>query len=184
MQVRLSVINTSTGIRGIVASPRQDINLPVSGPRPVFLLARQHGDPRPEPVARGELCHDFDLAVFDIHAVLGDQPGALDRVDHGQPGRVGHCDALRDVVRGARPIGRQVQSVSVGDCVDAEMVRRERGDNVQDSIVNKRVVVRRRRPLEAACPVAVQPDFAGPRVGIEGVEVVIELETRLAEIRD
>lgn len=140
MNTRLSKVDTSVGVTDVVSSSFQDVDLTTSGPRTVSVVDGDHGDSGPEPVTGGELGLDFDLAVFDRSSVLGDQSCTLHRVDDLKLRRVGNGNTLGNVARGTGTVGGQVEGETVGDSIRSKVVLGECGHNVEDAVLDKRVV--------------------------------------------
>ena len=108
---------------------------------------------------------------------------ASDRVDDLQERRVGDGGTLGNVGRGTGTVGRQVQGVAVDDRVLSDLVGGQGRHKVEHAVLDERVFLVSRRPLELTVAVAVESNLSGPRVGVEAVTKVIGQDfTELANV--
>ena len=101
----------------------------------------------------------------------------MDRIDDCELRRVGNGDTLRHVVAGASPIGREIESIAIGDRFCTEDVGSESGNKVKCAVLDKRVVIGVGCPFEFPVSIAVQTDLTGPGIQIKTIgEVVVQYQ--------
>lgn len=102
---------TSRGVRVVVTSALDNVNLAGQWPLAVGGVHGHHPDGWPKPISLRHLGHHLDLSVPNRRTLDRVQPGRLDGIDDGAIGDIRSRHTVGQEVRGACAVSRQVDYI-------------------------------------------------------------------------